>query len=68
LPKLMKLSGHIVKRWWSEHDLPDVVNHLRMEPEMVLLSASCDALTFCDYIFLTYVCWVIDADEGNRRG
>jgi hypothetical protein len=57
-----------VKRWWSEHDLPDVVNHLRMEPEMVLLSASCGALTFCDYIFLTYVCSVIDADEGNHRG
>jgi hypothetical protein len=46
-PELMKLMGCLVRKWWAEHGLPEAVSHLRREPEVIISSASCDALVFC---------------------
>jgi hypothetical protein len=55
-PELTKLMGHLVKKWWSEHDLPNVANRLCKNLEVSIFSAYCDVLTFCVdihlYIFL----------------
>jgi hypothetical protein len=50
-PELTKLMGRIVKKWWSEHGLPDGANHLRKEPKVSISSA----LGFSSDVHLTYV-------------
>lgn len=38
--ELTKLTGHVVKKWWSEHGLPDAAGQLRRDPEVNFSSAS----------------------------
>jgi hypothetical protein len=33
-PELAKLTGRIVKRWWTEHGLPEAASHFCKEPEV----------------------------------
>jgi hypothetical protein len=46
--ELSKLTCRIVQKWWAEHDLHDVANHLCRELEVSISSA----LVFC---FLTSI-------------
>jgi hypothetical protein len=51
-PELSKLTGRIVKRWWTEHGLPEAASHFCKEPKATMC---CDASVLYADIHLTCV-------------
>jgi hypothetical protein len=40
--EIAKLSGCIVKRWWTSHGLPYVTDAFRIVPEVMMFATCCD--------------------------
>jgi hypothetical protein len=62
--ELTKLMGQLLKKWWTEQGMPDVMNHFHKKPVMRMFSTCCNVLTFCVDIHLCFF-WVVNEDGGG---
>jgi hypothetical protein len=53
--EIVKLSGCIVKRWWTSHGLPYVTDVFRVIPEVRVVATCCDAWRLLILTSISYV-------------
>jgi hypothetical protein len=37
LSEVMKITSRLIRKWWSQHDLPEALHCLQKEPEVAVL-------------------------------